>query len=335
MDRPNEIGNPAQDHPVGGRMRAMFDKGRLWPALLLGMLCAFALTARAQEHSFLPASEWGLILPEGFARQDQPIAHFSHPDRAYIVIQTLYESLDDQGLGPVGSILGEGAQAIRIDAFDELQTATGRMLLWTGQNMASGDVALMAFADGPNGIASMTAIVAAGSGIGPGSLRQSLASIALRDVPDDEYLAIFPVLVRDLGGFAIARGGPDTIVLTPTGSFNGTLRYEGSSISILALERHPQERLMIPDTIALMRDFVAARFPDARQTGDDIIQTGLGQAVVTQFVFTQPTGRVMQGKTITMLSRCCRIIAVGAFAPEDTDAEARFQRVWQSVRSRN
>lgn len=316
-------------------MRARRWSGQLWPGLLLGLICAFAMTARAQDHSFLPGSEWGLVLPDGFARQDLPIAHFSHPDRAYIVVQTLYEPLEDQGLGPVGSVLGEGAQATRIDAFDEVQTANGRMLVWTGRNVASGDLTLMAFAEGPDSITSMTAVVMAGSAVNPDDLRTALTSVALRAVPDDERLALFPVVVADLGGFSIARFAPNIMVLTQTGTYAGHADHDGSSITITAQPRHPEDRLVIPDTIAAMRNMVEAGLPGGRQTGTDIIQTGLGQAVLTRFEFTQPTGRVIPGETVTMTSRCCMIIAVGALSPDDPEAEARFLRVRQSIRSRN
>jgi len=316
-------------------MRVLFRLGRIGPGLLLGAICAFAMTARAQDHSFLPGADWGLVLPDGFARQDLPIPHFSHPDQAYIVVQTLSEALDDQGLGPVGSVLGDGVQATRIEAFDELETANGRMLLWTGRNEASGDVTLMAFADGPDQIASLTAVVAAGSSVDPDSLRAALTSVALRAVPDAERLAIFPVAVGDLGGFTIARFAPDTLLLTQTGTYAGHAEHDGSSITITAKARHPEERLVIPDTIATMREMVEGGLPGGRQTGSDIIQTGLGQAVTTRFEFTQPTGRLVLGETVTMISRCCLIIALGAFASDDPEAEARFQRVWQSIRSRN
>lgn len=316
-------------------MRVLVTLGRIGPGLLLGVICAFAVTARAQHHSFLPGSDWGLVLPDGFAQQDFPIPHFSHPDRAYIVAQTLYDPLDDQGLGPVGSLLGDGAQAIRIVAFEDLEIANGRMLLWTGRNEASGDLTLMAFADGPDRIPSLTAVITTGSAGDPDSLCAALTSVALRAVPDVERLAIFPVLVGDLGGFTIARFAPDTLLLTRAGAYAGHAERDGSSITITPKARHPEERLVFPDTIATMREMVESGHPGGRQTGSDIIQTGLGQAVTTRFEFTQPTGRLVQGKTVTMISRYCLIIALGAFASNDPEAEARFQRVWQSIRSRN
>jgi hypothetical protein len=316
-------------------MRTGIRLGVALPGLLFCAILAVAVTARAQDYSFLPGSDWGLVLPDGFTRQDVPIAHFSHPDRAYIIVQTLYESLDDQGLGPVGSILGDGAQATRIDAFDDVQTANGRLLLWTGQNVASGDLTLMAFADGPDRIASLTAVVSAASSVDPDSLRKALTSVVLRPVPDKERLAIFPVVVGDLGDFTIARFLPDTMVLTQTGTFFGHAKHEGSAITITAKARYPEERLGIPETIAAMRDMVEGGLPGGRQTGSDVIRTGLGQGVATWFEFTQSTDRKVLGETVTMISRCCLIIAFGTYSPDDPDAATRFRRVWQSIRSRS
>jgi len=316
-------------------------RSRTWRGLtfvgcLICAVIASGTSAHAQEPSFLPDSLWGLVLPPGFEPRDAPIPHFAHPDRAHIVIQEMFQPLDEAGLGPVGAVVGEGAQAMRIEALEETEIGRRRGLLWSARNVASSALTLMLFVEGDQSIASITAVIGAGSAVEPDMLRAALATVTLREIDMDERLATFPIDIQDLAGFKVAQFRSDALMLTEDGSYTDASSYPGSFITVIAHRKLPGERMqdMLTEARLAKREMVQTQFPAGKQLSSDVIRTWHGQAVTTQFEFVQPGGTVFDGDTVMMITRCCSVIAVAAYPRGTEDARDQFRRFWQSIRDR-
>jgi hypothetical protein len=305
-------------------------------ACFICAVIASGTPAHAQEPSFLPDSLWGLVLPPGFEPRDAPIPHFAHPDRAHIVIQEIFQPLDEGGLGPVGAVVGEGAQALRIEAFEETEIGGRRGLLWSARNVASSALTLMLFVEGDQSVASITAVIGAGSAVEPDRLRAALATVTLREIDITERLATFPIDIQDLAGFKVAQFRSDALLLTEDGSYTDASSYPASFITVIAHRKLAGERMqdMLTEIRLAKREMVQTQFPAGKQLSSDIIRTWHGQAVTTQFEFTQPGGAVFDGDTVMMITRCCSAIAVADYRSGTEGSRERFSSFWQSIRDR-
>ena len=309
---------------------------RLWRGIVLPLVALLLACpgAAAQERSFLPGATWGVILPDGFEMTEYPVPLFSHPDRAYIVIEELFELDNPEGLGPAGSILGEGAQAIRVEGQEDLTIEGRSVQLWTARNVSTGAWTFIAFAFGPQSIGSVTAVITAESSIDPQVMRAALLSAAPREISDAERLATFPVRLTDVAGFRLARFSHDRLLMTEDGLYTDADRYPRSFVAVTAQPRAPGQRIQLIETENDLRALARQRFPNGRHLGSDVIRTQHGQALATRFAFTQPGGTAFLGEMVFFMSSCCAVLNVAAWPEGRDDMPERFRQIWNGVGNR-
>jgi hypothetical protein len=189
--------------------------------IVLAALAALPLTvapAFAADPVFPIASRIGLVPPAGFTPSTK-FAGFENPQAsaAILLVTAPGEAYPDIEKGFTNEMLK--SKGITVATREEMTFKDGKGIFVAGPKEFAGaksyESVLIANISGVTAIVSVQTIEASRAVITDALVRDTLKTLAVRQVPESEQLSVLPYKLGNLSGFHVIRSGPDgTVYLT-------------------------------------------------------------------------------------------------------------------------
>jgi hypothetical protein len=187
---------------------------------ILGTLALIlvAAPALAQEPVFPRNSRVGIVPPTGFVASTKFLG-FENPqaNAALIVTELPGEMFAEMEKGFTDEVMKQRGMTVQVR--EPVTLKDGRGLLLAGPKVQGDqktyEAVLIANTGGITAILSMQMLEASRATLTDAVVRNAFRTVAIRQVPDAEKLAVLPYKIGNLGGFRIVRSSPNgTAILT-------------------------------------------------------------------------------------------------------------------------